>query len=285
MLKTTQNLDIALRHLKFSDKSRVLWIDAVYIDQSSDEEKNHQVRQMYDIYHTAERVHIWLGKSDEDIEETKDFLWDTKDNRLNREKPLPGLVKIYNRPWFSRVWVIWEVYATKIPPLVLCGDLCFLCEAVNTTLSYLANEQVRGKRDHCFENPQSLFHFSKLPFGFFVQDRDLESLLEAACGREASDSRGYIYALIRLVNDPQHEFFDPDYTKSESPAYQKAMVSVCKSSRDLEWLLCACAGDPTVIPSWCIDFLAKTRLGGRPKRNRAGRYQLYAIDGQRLVEE
>ncbi len=48
---------------------------------------------MYDIYHTAERVLIWLGESDEDTEETTDFLWDTEDNRLNREKPLPGLVK------------------------------------------------------------------------------------------------------------------------------------------------------------------------------------------------
>ncbi len=132
--------------------------------------------------------------------------------------------------------------------------MCFPWEAVNTTLNHLANEQVRGKRDHCFANPQSLFHFSILPFGFPVPDQDLESLLEATCGREASDPRDYIYALIGLGNDPQHEFFDPDYTKSESLAYQKAMVNVFKSSRDLEWLLCACAGDPTVKPSWCIDF-------------------------------
>jgi hypothetical protein len=38
-----------------------LWIDAICIDQSNLNEKNHQVRQMGSIYTGAEQVMIWLG--------------------------------------------------------------------------------------------------------------------------------------------------------------------------------------------------------------------------------
>lgn len=39
----------------------MFWIDAICIDQSSDQERNHQVRQMGDIYRSSERVISWLG--------------------------------------------------------------------------------------------------------------------------------------------------------------------------------------------------------------------------------
>ncbi|KAI9695745.1 MAG: hypothetical protein M1820_008417 [Bogoriella megaspora] len=39
----------------------LFWIDALCIDQSSVEEKNHQVRQMSKIYSNAKQVIVWLG--------------------------------------------------------------------------------------------------------------------------------------------------------------------------------------------------------------------------------
>jgi hypothetical protein len=41
-----------------------LWIDAICINQSDDEEKSLQVARMRDIYHAAEEVIVWLGKSE-----------------------------------------------------------------------------------------------------------------------------------------------------------------------------------------------------------------------------
>ena len=72
-LKITSNLDSALRDLRANmspdDLYRVLWADAVCIDQSHSEEKVHQMRQMRKIYSEAKRVIVWLGKREEKAEE------------------------------------------------------------------------------------------------------------------------------------------------------------------------------------------------------------------------
>jgi FAD/FMN-containing dehydrogenase len=50
----------ALRDLRYHEKDRVLWIDALCIDQNNNEERGEQVQQMGSIYSKAERVIIWL---------------------------------------------------------------------------------------------------------------------------------------------------------------------------------------------------------------------------------
>ena len=61
-LLVTPNCIAAMRRLCDEKKRRVLWIDAVCIDQSSMDERNHQVRLMGDIYSNSKRVIIWLGE-------------------------------------------------------------------------------------------------------------------------------------------------------------------------------------------------------------------------------
>lgn len=60
-LLVTPNCESALRHLRLKLKSRVLWIDAICIDQTSVSEKNQQVPLMGELYHLATRAIIWLG--------------------------------------------------------------------------------------------------------------------------------------------------------------------------------------------------------------------------------
>ncbi|KAL6903965.1 heterokaryon incompatibility domain-containing protein [Trichoderma evansii] len=62
----TQNLDSALRHLRDGEKERILWIDAICIDQNNTSERGHQVNLMKDIYRMASAVVIWLGEADAD---------------------------------------------------------------------------------------------------------------------------------------------------------------------------------------------------------------------------
>jgi hypothetical protein len=59
----TQNLYNALQHLRKSDESRILWIDALCINQSNVEEKGHQVAHMGQVFSNAEVVTVWLGYS------------------------------------------------------------------------------------------------------------------------------------------------------------------------------------------------------------------------------
>ncbi|KAF7509578.1 hypothetical protein GJ744_007616 [Endocarpon pusillum] len=61
----TLNLHDALLQLQKSGHSGYLWIDAISIDQSSSEEKTHQVNMMCEIYENATGVLIWPGKDDE----------------------------------------------------------------------------------------------------------------------------------------------------------------------------------------------------------------------------
>jgi len=61
VLLVTPNCDAALRHLRLRLRSRVLWIDAICIDQQSVREKNEQVPMMGDIYREAARCVVWLG--------------------------------------------------------------------------------------------------------------------------------------------------------------------------------------------------------------------------------
>ncbi|KAI9695330.1 MAG: hypothetical protein M1820_008682 [Bogoriella megaspora] len=57
----SSNLLAALRHLRFQDQERCLWVDALCIDQSAIPERNSQVSHMRMIYQKARKVIIWLG--------------------------------------------------------------------------------------------------------------------------------------------------------------------------------------------------------------------------------
>jgi hypothetical protein len=62
VIKVTQNLLAALRHIRLRDASRTMWIDAICIDQTNNKEKAHQVVQMRDVYLSSQRIVLWLGE-------------------------------------------------------------------------------------------------------------------------------------------------------------------------------------------------------------------------------
>lgn len=59
------NLWLFLKQLRKHRSVRVVWADALCIDQTNIQERNHQVKLMGDIYRHAERTLIWLGPSDQ----------------------------------------------------------------------------------------------------------------------------------------------------------------------------------------------------------------------------
>lgn len=62
-LKVTRNLVDALKSLRHRSKNRHLWIDAICINQSNEQERSIQVRLMPEIYASAKSVIVWLGRS------------------------------------------------------------------------------------------------------------------------------------------------------------------------------------------------------------------------------
>ena len=73
--QVTKNLENALRSLRrVDDRLRVLWIDALCINQQHNEEKKNQVAHMDVVYKKATNVLIWLGKETADTGSTLQFL-------------------------------------------------------------------------------------------------------------------------------------------------------------------------------------------------------------------
>jgi len=74
--EATTNLVSALRHLRGSRAVKVLWVDAVCINQPDNEERSHQVRQMSSIYRRATEVIAWLGESENNSDDAMRLLRD-----------------------------------------------------------------------------------------------------------------------------------------------------------------------------------------------------------------
>jgi hypothetical protein len=68
----TENLHDALCELSNMETAQFIWIDALCIDQSNLAERSSQVMLMGDIYATAQRLIVWLGRDTMDLD---DFLW------------------------------------------------------------------------------------------------------------------------------------------------------------------------------------------------------------------
>jgi hypothetical protein len=66
-LFVTKNCRLALRYLRKEDASRLLWVDAICINQKDDKERGHQVGMMRDVYSKATEVLVWLGESSKDV--------------------------------------------------------------------------------------------------------------------------------------------------------------------------------------------------------------------------
>ncbi|KAB8232389.1 HET domain-containing protein [Aspergillus alliaceus] len=148
----TKNLYAALSHLRDHQLDRILWVDAVCIDQGNLEEKSEQIGLMRRIYAQANCVIVWLGKeeegSDKAIERIRSAAGDVS---LKPLPPKPDTNTIYpmltkeeesslrdkiekehapidhteclnllQRPWFRRIWVLQEVGVAKWIS-IMCG--------------------------------------------------------------------------------------------------------------------------------------------------------------------
>jgi len=59
----TANCEAALRRLRNANSKRILWVDAICINQDDPTERSQQVTLMRDIYRNASNILAWLGKT------------------------------------------------------------------------------------------------------------------------------------------------------------------------------------------------------------------------------
>jgi hypothetical protein len=248
-LPISGNLQQALRRLRHPNVARDLWIDAVCIDQSSSDEKKFQVQQMYDIYTSATRVLIWLGEGDEASDQAMRIL-----KEQGFAQAFDRAVKIFERPWWNRVWTLQEGLAAKSDALMICGE-----EAIPWFLVHYAMIQLvmMDPRLRIFPGVGA---FSDVNTNRSRGRTTLEDLVYASLSREGTDPRDNIYALLGLVQKSRHPVFDPDYTKSTSWAYANATAHIIEQRMDLEFLALRFRQKTTMEPSWSYDFSNKAVL-------------------------
>ena len=100
-----ENLYNALTRLRRSDKHRVLWIDAICINQEDIIERSDQVQRMRSIYQRAETVLIWLGESYDNSDlafEALELLTGTDQQR----RASPGIVGEWYGPQYDLWWAL-----------------------------------------------------------------------------------------------------------------------------------------------------------------------------------
>jgi hypothetical protein len=74
-VSVTSNLELALRYLRRPSEGRLLWVDALCIDQNSQNEKSHQVGLMGSVYKQCSQVNIFLGHKELYTANPKEHKW------------------------------------------------------------------------------------------------------------------------------------------------------------------------------------------------------------------
>ena len=111
---------------------RVLWADAICINQQDVHERNSQVLMMRHIYEGAEQKLMWLGEDTGNAQQAFEVLQDLEPylsqpeldiaNTLNliESESENALGKLLGRSWFLRVWVVQETSCAG-RATVVCG--------------------------------------------------------------------------------------------------------------------------------------------------------------------
>jgi hypothetical protein len=139
----TRNLFEALKELRLPDSDKVLWVDALCINQSDIAERGAQVMSMDSVYEKAIRVIAWLGPYESDSALTFELLQKVElsgggDPSLFLEG-LRGLPPLLAREYWSRAWIIQEMeFARELR--IWCGP----DEASYSTLFKLKNSLLEG---------------------------------------------------------------------------------------------------------------------------------------------
>ncbi|KAI0019279.1 heterokaryon incompatibility protein-domain-containing protein [Xylariomycetidae sp. FL0641] len=130
MKRATRDLALALKHLRRTADTRILWIDALCINQEDYQERNHQVQMMSLIYSRAKGVCVWLGLDDDESTLAMKFIrhdimnlenFDAVSSNDANAKEWEALLSLMQRPWFSRRWVVQEI-ALANDATIYCGQ-------------------------------------------------------------------------------------------------------------------------------------------------------------------
>jgi hypothetical protein len=265
-LDVTQNLAVALLHIRHHEEHKVIWVDAICINQASTSERASQVMLMGKVYSSAVSTMIWLGeqsaRSRVALELCRRFADVMSGSLLPNEDRVPGLTEedygnicdLLDRPWWLRVWVVQELCLSASPFVQVGPDnIPWVVLELALELIWRLNSRYiqRGpprefstsqRIEHSNMMSQILTHRSFRNARMLISMRkriqssgpkeDLLDVLLRLQDFQATDQRDKVFALLGIVDSQSHGV-QPNYTVSVNDCYMQAAASIVKAKRNL----------------------------------------------------
>ncbi|KAL1646829.1 hypothetical protein SLS58_002964 [Diplodia intermedia] len=254
-LAVTSNCFDAMRRLRKPDRPRTLWIDAVCINQANDLERGHQVKNMPQIYREADQVIVYLGEADdEQSREAWEYIRHYKWLYIEPSRSV-ALMDLLRRPWFSRIWVLQEVYMARSLTVVY-GSMSLPWDPYFRWLK---------------RSPPDMFLDGELPHVLNLHERDrsaglrgwdLFDLLLDTGKCACTDPRDRIFALLSMCSKESRQRIVPDYESSTRNVYTRVAAHFLES-RSLDDVFAAVDRGPGTeelgllswVPDWRVQRL------------------------------
>ncbi|KAF2249584.1 HET-domain-containing protein [Trematosphaeria pertusa] len=280
----TRNLHLALKNLRSEDQARILWVDAVCINQQDIAERNSQVSMMGAIYGGASTVVAYLGEAFSDCELAIELFQQIVANKdlhpnsskspslnvrgagLENHRLRSSLIRFLISPWCTRIWTAQEFLLAK----------CAMLQRGSYTIpgSYLFHlkDYYRQHLGPCCYSDEIWFVKDEewgttvigallLPWEKYLdfatcrtQLKSFSSLFEIFRGQKATDLRDKIFAVRELASTELRERLRPDYAEIPEEVYQSAALLDYQITNRLDFLSFCCSGTRLDLPSWVPDW-------------------------------
>lgn len=286
----TSNLYSALWHLQSTYK-KIIWADAVCINQNDNTERSEQVGKMRTIYERATSITVWLGERSASTHLAFAMLEEMYQNRTESTKiadiltdakrieSLESIVKLFNREYWFRIWVIQEVNSAK-EITIMCGRYKIDWRRVESVQDMLWAEHKNKIMERSINEPR-LFEFDTVinhqgVKALALPPRDtpaalpkLHTLLSAFYDKKGTDPRDKVYALVGLTTARDDPRFVIDYSASISQVYIDVVKFFLVSSEKLDVICLLPRGVnqynlPSWVPDWNIQSTPDANAYGSP---------------------
>ena len=274
-----RNLSAALRALRYTDRPRALWVDAICIDQSNNEERSSQVKHMSLIYRLAQRVIIWLGPSTESTALAVDTLHylgyqlevsrsSTRYRAPNAQEPdwfraatsLPynedqwkAISEFLQSPWFERLWIWQEIQLANSQAVVIRGSHRLNWQRLRKALICLYQKDelpYPGLRQR-LEIAEPLIYETQCSLAYL--------LLSNSRQRLCTEPKDHIYGMLSICGPKLAEKIIPNYDPGVPyhEVYKDILLEHISQVQRLD-LLSQCEqasskhGGPSWIPDWSV---------------------------------
>lgn len=247
--QVTASLEGALKEL-VAREVKVVWVDALCIDQENDYEKVYQLRQMETIFSKASKVIAWLGPAADESDNAMRALasmHEVDDVDLHGA----AIVRLLERRYWERVWIIQELAkATSVE--IWCGTHMLAWDTFIKGFEtwWSASKLPVDGLDHAI---LSLKYFCEAE----TESRRgaARMLLSTAMVRtlhtKASLQRDRVYALIGMTRDGTEAVPTPNYVQSNAEVLKTILIHMMVEQGHLDLMfLAGLERKKSVSPSW-----------------------------------